>query len=144
MSAKQRAEMKTWALDEVANYYKETGQKFPKRLGRGMTDRNKLEKTYALAEVHLENIPGLLEYCQAGDRTEAQLLKAKLELEQFISGVEAVAEMPKQAPKHRGLLLEKFFRAQEIVLEVKAQIDTFGQITQSPLKTYPQANDTAF
>jgi hypothetical protein len=30
--------MKTWALEEVANYYKETGQKFPKILGRGMTD----------------------------------------------------------------------------------------------------------
>jgi hypothetical protein len=107
-----------------------------------MTDRNKLEKTYALAEVHLENIPGLLGYCQAGDRNEGQLLHAKLELERFISGVEAVADLPKQAPKHRGLLLEKFFGAQEIVLEVKAQIDTFGQITQSPLKTYPQAKDT--
>jgi hypothetical protein len=136
--------MKTWALEEVANYYKETGQKFPKSLNRGMADRDKLEKTYALAEVHLENIPGLLEYCQAGDRTETQLLRAKLELEQFISGVEAISEMPKQAPKHRGLLLEKFFQAQEIVLEVKGQIDTFGQTIESPLESYPQDKDTPF
>lgn len=136
--------MKTWAIEEVANYYKQTGKKLPKRLGRGMTDRFKLEKTYALAEVHLENIPGLLEYCQAGDQTQAQLVQAKLELERFISGVEAISEMPKQAPKHRALLLDKFFLAQEIVLEVKAQIDTFGQITKPPFKTYPQAKDTAF
>jgi hypothetical protein len=136
--------MKTWALEEVANYYKETGQKFPKILGRGMTDRNKLEKTYALAEVHLENLPALLAYCEPGDRTEAQLLKAKLELERFLDGVAAISEMPKQAPKHRDLLLEKFFSAQDIVLEVKAQIDTFGQLTKSPLGSYPQPKDTAF
>jgi hypothetical protein len=136
--------MKTLALEEVANYYKETGQKFPKRLQRGMADKDKLEKTYALAEAHLDYLPGLLAYCEPGDLTEAQLLKAKLELERFLEGVAAISEMPKQAPKHRDLLLEKFFTAQDIVLEVKAQIDTFGRITKSPLESYPQAKDTPF
>lgn len=136
--------MKTWALEEIANYYKVTGQKFPQWLGRGMTDRNKLAKTYALAEVHLEHIPSLLAYCQPSDPNHNQLLNAQASLQRFVTGVEAIGDMPKQAPKHRDLLLQIFFEAQEIVIEVKSQIDLYGHPVKSPLKSFPQENQAPF
>jgi hypothetical protein len=127
LSARDRARINELiALNELYFAYKENGQTIPAWLNYGIANKEKMDNSYALAEEVLDQIPELLQYCTPGGQDQKTLERAQATTERFIAGVNAMRELPKQAPKHREALLALWQGAQEQFIEVAKCVEVWG------------------
>ena len=127
MSARERARINELiAINELYLAYKENGRKIPLWLNYGIADREKIDGSYSLAETALDQIPGLMEYCTPGGADQRKLEKAQAGIERFLQGVNAMRQLPKQAPKHREALLAIWSQAQVEIMEIAKCIEVWG------------------
>lgn len=127
MSARERARLNELiALNELALFYKETGGNMPLWLDYGIADRKKINGSYALAEAALDQIPWLMTFCIPGGADLERLKRAQATIERFLQGVNAMRELPKQAPKHRPALLALWEQAQGEIIEISKCINLWG------------------
>lgn len=127
MSARERARLNELiAINELALAYKENGRNMPLWLDYGIANRKKINGSYALAETALDQIPWLMTFCIPGGADQERLKRAQATIERFLQGVNAMRELPKQAPKHRPALLALWEQAQGEIIEIGKCIQLWG------------------
>lgn len=135
MSARDRARLNQLiAIRELYLAYKENGRKIPAWLNYGITDKEKIDGSYALAETALDQIPLLLEYCTPGGADQRTLERAQAGIERFLQGVHAMRQLPKQAPKHRQALLGIWNQAQLEIMAIAECVEVWGMTPEQFLE----------
>ena len=110
MSARDRARRKDKTALEIQKQALETGQGLHKTIAVGLGESHKLTRFDILAADYIAAVPELLASCNKADR-EA-LLEAQGKFERVIQAIQAIAELPKQAPKKRDQVAALYFEAQ--------------------------------
>jgi len=127
LSAKDRKRIaELAAINELYLAFKENGRKLPTYLNYGVFNRQEIDQAYALAEALLDELPKLMPYCRPGGEDERTLKLSGDLTQRFINGVNAMRQLPKQAPKHRQALLDLWNRAGEGFEEIRKCVEVWG------------------
>jgi hypothetical protein len=119
MSNSERRARRELSAQELMKQVQETGQNLHKSIGYGLTDRQKLDQIDKLSWQYLEEIPELKLKCEPKSRELETLDQLEGEFRALIQAVQAIAEMPKNTPKLRGLVLDRYFRALETLTALR-------------------------
>ena len=119
MSNSERRARRELSAQELMKQVQETGQSLHKSIGYGLTDKQKLDQIDKLSWQYLEEIPELKLKCEPKSRELETLDLLELEFRAVIQAVQAIAEMPKNTPKHRGLVQDRYFKALETLTALR-------------------------